>query len=214
VRGSRCLPGRPSSTADRVIISGSRRVSCGPGKWGSKRGVSVTLCVCLLDESSMVFWRPAVARRGVCLLVCRFGACGLCSFGQSARIRDRGESSSVVHPPRLETRAKESNMCASRREHSKPGGVVKAKVPLAGTERRSGRRLLISSASAKTAGGRSTGASSGRAVFRRGLFRSHATLPECGTGRTLSAHVGTRKMVIYAWPGRSRGKLGGGPQRF
>lgn len=64
----------------------------------------------------------------------------------------------------------------------KPKGAMKLKVRLVGP-REDGR-------AAHVAATRTPGAS-----------RSH-----CEKRRTQSVHVGTRKMVNYAWPGRSQGK--------
>lgn len=82
---------------------------------------------------------------------------------------------------RLETRTKESSMCASHWDLTKPKGVMKVK------------------ASPRACLGRMR-----RTTFRRrtpGASRAHRELR-----RTQSVHAGTRKMVNYAWSGRSQGK--------
>jgi hypothetical protein len=90
---------------------------------------------------------------------------------------------------RLETRTKESNMYASRGAiRSNPQGVAKAKVcPCGG--------LREDPCSGFHCAAHSRGVLDW-AAFRRGPG-----------GRTLSIHVGTRKMVTYARPRRSQGKL-------
>jgi hypothetical protein len=87
-------------------------------------------------------------------------------------------SRSVIHPTRLETRTKESNMCAS---HS----------VLFRLERRNESNFLRCDP---------------RSLRRRGaatarLFRLLTVWRSC------SVHVGTRKMVNYAWARRSQRKL-------
>jgi hypothetical protein len=89
-------------------------------------------------------------------------------------------SRSVTHPTRLETRTKESNMCASQWDSNKPRGAMKAKAVHSGSP--------------------SWDPSSGGAHQRPVL-----SSPE--VGRSVSAHVGTRKMVNYARTGRSQRKL-------
>lgn len=82
---------------------------------------------------------------------------------------------------RLETRTKESSMFASHWDSAKPKGVMKVKaVPSACLGRTRGTTILR----------RTPGAS-----------RAH-----CELRRTQSVHAGTRKMVNYAWSGRSQGK--------
>ena len=77
-------------------------------------------------------------------------------------------------------------MCASLWA-SKPTGAVKAKACV----------------------GRPRGDPIACLVQRRRIPGAFATIPACrGTGRrTESVHAGTRKMVTYARPGRSQGKL-------
>ncbi|KAH0818264.1 hypothetical protein GEV33_004527 [Tenebrio molitor] len=82
---------------------------------------------------------------------------------------------------RLETRTKESSMHASHWDMIKPKGVMKMKVRLARTH---GKWVVLCGPP------RTPGAS-----------RSH-----CEKRRTKSVHAGTRKMVNYAWSGRSQGK--------
>lgn len=83
---------------------------------------------------------------------------------------------------RLETRTKESSMCASHWDLAKPKGVMKVKaVP---SVRCLGRMCRT------TFPRRTPGASRAQRELRR----------------TQSVHAGTRKMVNYAWSGRSQGK--------
>lgn len=84
---------------------------------------------------------------------------------------------------RLETRTKESSMCASHWDTTKPKGAMKVKVRLARTE------------------GRWAVRPHGRPPRIPGASRSHRE-----ERRTKSVHAGTRKMVNYAWSGRSQGK--------
>ena len=72
-------------------------------------------------------------------------------------------------------------MCASHWDLTKPKGAMKVKVCLAQSE-----------------GGWVTALSSPRTP---GASRSHRE-----KRRTKSVHAGTRKMVNYAWSGRSQGK--------
>lgn len=74
-------------------------------------------------------------------------------------------------------------MCASHWDITKPKGVMKVKVRLARTE--GGWVTTTSSSSLRTPG----------------ASRSHRE-----KRRTKSVHAGTRKMVNYAWSGRSQGK--------
>lgn len=72
-------------------------------------------------------------------------------------------------------------MCASHWDIAKPKGVMKVKDDLALSEGRCVGLLCLR---------RTPGAS-----------RTH-----CELRRTQSVHAGTRKMVNYAWSGRSQGK--------
>lgn len=114
---------------------------------------------------------------------------------------------------------------------SKPGGLAKAKAPP--KERAEGRSGWLE---VKTSRSISYTAVGGMPPPQRGAvptrpaktthFQASKRKPahprggqnsppkDGGHARTQSARVGTRKMVIYAWPGRSRGKPGGGPKRF
>lgn len=74
-------------------------------------------------------------------------------------------------------------MCASHWDITKPKGVMKVKVRLARTK---GRWVVVPNRQPP----RIPGAS-----------HSH-----CEKRRTKSVHAGTRKMVNYAWSGRSQGK--------
>ena len=94
----------------------------------------------------------------------------------------------VVCLSRLETRTKESNMYASHWE-SKPKGIMKVKNSIANLRRDHG---CLAWHSSRFAG--------------LGMRISWTSIP-LKVGRTKSIHVGTRKMVNYAWSERSQGKL-------
>jgi hypothetical protein len=94
------------------------------------------------------------------------------------RVQSRA-SRSVLHPTRLETRTKESNMCASHSVLTRPEGRNESK--------RYDPRILP-------------------ARGDRGAV-STRLLPLSWMWRSLSVYVGTRKMVNYAWARRSQRKL-------
>jgi hypothetical protein len=94
------------------------------------------------------------------------------------RVQSRA-SRSVLHPTRLETRTKESNMCASHSVLTRPEGRNESK--------RYDPGILPA----------------------RGDLGAVSTrlLPLSWMWRSLSVYVGTRKMVNYAWARRSQRKL-------
>ena len=107
------------------------------------------------------------------------GRARLASVCFTGTARPSVASRSAAPPTRLETRTKESNTCASHwADEAQRRSESKGRLAAA-----EGRSLL-------PGGGRSPGAS-----LRPCLVRS-----------SQSARVGTRKMVNYAWPGRSQGK--------
>lgn len=91
-------------------------------------------------------------------------------------------SRSVTHPTRLETRTKESNMCASQWVLNRPMGAMKAK----------DRRVR---------------SEWGSPAFKMAGAHPRPVLSGSPVGRSLSVHVGTRKMVNYARAGRGQRKL-------
>jgi len=102
--------------------------------------------------------------------------------GIGSRKRRKGSAAmSATHPTRLETRTKESDARASQRAHTKPRGAMKVKAGV--------RRLRWD-----------PGPSAARA--------HHRPVSPAPSGRwSLSARDRTRKMVNYAWAGRSQRKL-------
>jgi hypothetical protein len=102
------------------------------------------------------------------------------SYGGSVGGRRLAASRSVTHPTRLETRTKESNMCASQWVLNRPMGAMKAKVGFTSSE---------------------SGSLSSEGAHRRPV------LSDSSVGRSVSVHVGTRKMVNYARTGRGQRKL-------
>lgn len=95
--------------------------------------------------------------------------------------RQGSAAMSATHPTRLETRTKESNARASQRVRSKPRGAMKV---------RAGARQLRWDPGPP------------------GLRAHHRPVSPAPSGRwSMSARDRTRKMVNYAWAGRSQRKL-------
>lgn len=94
------------------------------------------------------------------------------------RARTVRSERSAIHPTRLETRTKESSGRASQWVSNKPKGALKEKKII----------TLPRLCEAK-------------------IRRSTGGPPPLCRWRSLSTHAGTRKMVNYAWAGRSQGKL-------
>ena len=115
--------------------------------------------------------RTACSALSDCFVRCRAGALSRCSGSVANR--------SAPHPTRLETRTKESNMCASHWVLRNPKAQWKWRLALVS--------LRCDPVSWPR---RNTGPSRGF-VLRR----------------SKSVHVGTRKMVNYAWVGWSQRKL-------
>ena len=103
----------------------------------------------------------------------------------------------MSHPTRLETRTKESITCASHWVFTNPTGEVKA--TFGGSLSRRLRSV------GKTAVGRAT--SKLLLVDPRTLRRASDRGAPLKGVTFVSACGGTRKMVIYAWRGRSQRKL-------
>lgn len=98
------------------------------------------------------------------------------------RRRQGSAAMSATHPTRLETRTKESNARASQRVRAKPRGAMKV--------RAGARRLRWDPGPS------------------RGLRAHHRPVSPAPSGRwSVSARDRTRKMVNYAWAGRSQRKL-------
>ena len=110
------------------------------------------------------------------------------SPGRGSARDDRRQGSAAMsanHPTRLETRTKESNARASQRVSAKPRGAMKVR-----------------------AGARPRWDPGPRASKRRGLRAHHRPVSPAPSGRwSVSARDRTRKMVNYAWAGRSQRKL-------
>ena len=108
----------------------------------------------------------------------------------SSMSRVGGDSRSASLPTRLETRTKESNLCASR------GARSRSPLPRRSESERS---TFVAPQPARSP-------PSGFPFAERGAARTRASrfLP---AARSWSVHVGTRKMVIYARAGRSQRKL-------
>jgi hypothetical protein len=104
---------------------------------------------------------------------------------------------SGTHRTRLETRTKESSMCASHwdsmrncvHSYTKPTGAMKVKDAARCRREDARTRLYVACRRIPEA-------------FRKSAGFAPARLSR----RTESAHAGTRKMVNYAWSGRSQGK--------
>lgn len=96
--------------------------------------------------------------------------------------RSRSAERSATHPTRLETRTKESYARASQRVSSSPHGAMKVKAGFSSAQ----------VGSPRPGGGRTTG--------------PPGPPPSGGGGWSKSACESTRKMVNYAWAGRSQGK--------
>lgn len=102
--------------------------------------------------------------------------------GPRNRRRQGSAAMSATHPTRLETRTKESNARASQRVRAKPRGAMKV--------RAGARRLRWDPGPS------------------RGLRAHHRPVSPAPSGRwSVSARDRTRKMVNYAWAGRSQRKL-------
>ena len=133
-----------------------------------------------LDRGACI---PPALRR-VCGQSCPTVTCRPLTMGGPERRVEVGS-----HPTRLETRTKESNMCASRR-------VLQTKLA----------RRNESEASAPMRVPRGEIPSRIERAHPQGVRCREPPLVGEPAERTRSVHVGTRKMVTYAWPGRSQGK--------
>ena len=151
--------------------------------WTATRAMCASEVASGLD-GCCVWVRTGFVLRPVPVSVCRAG-----------RVNTRTVVGNVSHATllcradyvtRLETRTKESNMCASLRVKQNPNGVIKVK-------------------------GRCMSAEGGCRAFSPWCGKTAAALPGrlilVEWRRTKSVHVGTREMMNYTWSGRSQGKF-------